>query len=75
LAGLPVIVQEEALDLLEESSIRAEMAARSAPSLGDEVLDFVAQLENKRYYVFMVIRIDHRSRLVRVASIGHVVRA
>lgn len=74
LAVLPVIVQEEALDLLEESSVRAEMTSGSSPLIQEEVMDLVVHLESKRYYVFMVVRIDHRSRMVRVDSVGHAVR-
>ena len=74
LAALPVAVQEETLDRIDGLTIDPPGSSRSGPAFPEEVVDFVAKWENQRYYVFIVVRFDHRLKTVRVDSVGHVVR-
>lgn len=74
LAALPAAVQEEALDRMDGLTTDRPNSSRSGPGFPEEVIDFVATWENKRYYVFVVVRFDHRMKTVRVDSVGHVVR-
>jgi hypothetical protein len=75
LAELPSAVQEEALDLIDGlTADPPRTSSRGGSILPEEVFDFVANAENKRYYVFIVVRFDHRVRMVRVDSVGHAFR-
>lgn len=74
LAELPLEVQEEALDLVDELTADPPVSSRGGSILPEEVFDFVAESQDKRYYVFIVVRFDHRVKVVRVDSVGHAIR-
>jgi hypothetical protein len=75
LAALPAVVQEQALDLIDEFAVDPPTSSRSESVIPEEVLDFVAESKNKKYYVFIVVRLDHRIKTVRVDAVGHVIRS
>lgn len=68
---LDVWLQEDTLDELDR--VAADPPARRTRT-GDLVHDFVRQRNGSTYYVFITIRPDAGSRVLRVKSIGVHVR-
>jgi hypothetical protein len=75
LAQLPSAIQEQALDVIDALAVDPPKGSRGGSVLlPEEVYDIVRTWENKRYYVFIVVRCDHRMKTVRVDSVGHFIR-
>lgn len=75
LAQLPLAIQEQTLDLIDALAVDPLQSSRGGSVLPtEEVLDLVSSWEKKRYYVFIVVRLDHRMKMVRVDSVGHFCR-
>jgi hypothetical protein len=73
LTALPLQLQEDVLDLLEElTNTPALRVSRGASP--DVVRDIVKTYNGALYYIFVLITPDPATRTVRVISIGHIVR-
>jgi len=75
LTALPFDVQEEVLDFLDSLTTEARIRSRPRQASRDEVFDPVIVRDEGQYYVFAVVRFDHRSQAIEVMKLGHTLRA